>query len=81
MNEDHKQTRFTYRGKLLTAAAICGTLLFGNGQIYAIPTIPSQNLGITEQMQTITVNGLVTDHNGEPIIGANVLEKEPATVA
>ena len=26
-------------------------------------------------MQTITVNGLVTDHNGEPIIGANVLEK------
>lgn len=75
MNEDHKQTRFTYRGKLLTAAAICGTLLFGNGQIYAIPTIPSQNLGITEQMQTITVNGLVTDHNGEPIIGANVLEK------
>ena len=28
-----------------------------------------------EQMQALTVNGLVVDSNGEPIIGANVLEK------
>ena len=75
MNEDHKQTGFAYKGKLLTAAFLCGTLLLGNGHANAAPTAPNENLGITEQMQTITVKGLVTDSNGEPIIGANVLEK------
>lgn len=34
-----------------------------------------RSLGTTEQLQAITVTGLVIDTNGEPVIGASVVEK------
>ena len=35
----------------------------------------------TVQQENISVKGVVTDTKGEPIIGANVVEKELQTVA
>lgn len=75
MTEDHKLLKFTSRGKLLTTVALCGTLLLSNGPANAAPSTSSETPKTMEQMQTLTVNGLVVDSNGEPIIGANVLEK------
>lgn len=76
MTEDHKLLKFTSRGKLLTTVALCGTLLLSNGPANAAPSTSSETPKTMEQMQALTVNGLVVDSNGEPIIGANVLEKE-----
>ncbi len=75
MTEDHKLLKFTSRGKLLTTVALCGTLLLSNGPANAAPSTSSETPKTMEQMQALTVNGLVVDSNGEPIIGANVLEK------
>lgn len=36
---------------------------------------PDNSLGVTEQLQAITISGLVIDAAGEPIIGASVVEK------
>ncbi len=33
---------------------------------------PDNSLGVTEQLQAITISGLVVDAAGEPIIGASV---------
>ena len=49
-------------------------------------TIHDRNINITrkayaaQQKQTKRITGKVTDADGEPIIGANVVEKEPPTV-
>lgn len=37
---------------------------------------PDNSLGVTEQLQAITISGLVVDAAGEPIIGASVVEKD-----
>lgn len=74
MNEDHKRRGFTYNSKLLTAAAISALFLSGS-LVKANPVTSNENLKVTEQLQTTSVEGLVVDANGEPIIGANVLEK------
>ena len=73
MNEDRKKRGLAY-SKLLTAVAI-GSLLLSSGNVMAIPTMPSIVAGVTEQLQTITVTGLVVDAMGEPVIGASVVEK------
>lgn len=75
MSEDHKK-RGLANGKLLTAVAIA-SLFIGSGAAMANEPA-STNYEVTEQMQNIVVNGLVTDANGEAIIGASVLEKGTA---
>lgn len=73
MNEDRKKRGSAY-SKLLTAVAISG-LLLGSGNAMATQTASGGISGLTEQMQTVTVTGLVVDATGEPIIGASVVEK------
>lgn len=73
MNEDHKKRGLTH-SKLLTAVAI-SSLLLSSGNVMAAQANPDNSLGVTEQLQAITISGLVVDAAGEPIIGASVVEK------
>ena len=73
MNEDHKKRGLTH-SKLLTAVAI-SSLLLSSGNVMAVQANPDKSFGVTEQLQAITISGLVVDAAGEPIIGASVVEK------
>lgn len=73
MNEDRKKRGLANK-KLLTAVAI-SALFLGSGSAMANYTALNSSLGVTEQLQTQTVTGLVVDMNGEPVIGASVVEK------
>lgn len=73
MNEDHKK-RGTAYSKFLTAVAI-SALFLSSGNVMATSKATTGTPGVAEQLQSITVNGLVTDAAGEPVIGASVVEK------
>ena len=73
MNEDRKK-RGLANSKFLTAVAI-SALFLGSGNAMATQTNTDSSLGVTEQLQTQTVSGLVVDASGEPVIGASVVEK------
>ena len=73
MNGDHTKRGFAY-GKFFTAAVV-GTLLLSSSNALAAPTVNGSSLGVTEQLQAQTVTGLVVDAQGEPVIGASVIEK------
>ena len=73
MNEDHKKRGLTH-SKLLMAVAI-GTLFLNSGNVLATQVASDNPLEVTEQLQTQTINGLVVDANGEPVIGASIIEK------
>lgn len=73
MNENHKKRGLTH-SKLLTAVAI-SSLLLSSGNVMAVQANPDKSFGVTEQLQAITISGLVVDAAGEPIIGASVVEK------
>lgn len=75
MNENRKR-RGLANSKILTAAAIC-SLLLGSGNVMATNS-DSGSLGVQEQMQTMTVTVKVLDATGEPVIGANVIQKGTA---
>ena len=61
-------------GKFFTAVAICA-LFLGSGNVMAAQTASNDSQGVQEQMQSISVTVTVVDTKGEPIIGANVIEK------
>ncbi len=73
MNEERKR-RGLANTKILTAVAI-SALLLNSGNMMATQSNESYSNGVTEQMQTQTVTGLVLDASNEPIIGASVIEK------
>ena len=73
MNEDRKK-RGLANGKFFTAVAICA-LFLGSGNVMAAQTASNDSQGVQEQMQSISVTVTVVDTKGEPIIGANVIEK------
>ena len=50
-------------------------LLLSSGNVMAVQANPDKSFGGTEQLQSITISGLVVDAAGEPIIGASVVEK------
>ena len=62
MNEDHKKRGLTH-SKLLTAVAI-SSLLLSSGNVMAAQANPDKSLGVTEQLQAITISGLVVDAAG-----------------
>lgn len=47
----------------------------GSGNARATQTAENNSYGVTEQLQSITVTGLVVDTKGEPVIGASISEK------
>src|SRR3712207_9423807 len=57
------------------AAIAVSTLFLNSGDIMAAPTAEGSIPEVTEQMQTINVKGVVVDVQGQPVIGASVLEK------
>ena len=70
MNEDHKR-RGIASSKTLMTAAICA-LFLGGGQVMA----HAAEVPVTmEQQQTASITVTVVDSKGEPIIGANVIQK------
>lgn len=73
MNEDRKK-RGLAKSKVLTAVAI-SALFLGSGNIMAVQTTSDHTYGVEEQMQSVSVIVTVVDSKGEPIIGANVIEK------
>ena len=73
MNEDCRKRGLSNK-KILTVVAI-STLLLSSGNGIATQTTIDGSLRVTEQLQTQIVNGLVVDVNGEPVIGASVVEK------
>ena len=73
MNEDCRKRGLSNK-KILTIVAI-STLLLSSGNVIATQTTIDGSLRVTEQLQTQIVNGLVVDVNGEPVIGASVVEK------
>ena len=72
MNEDCRKRGLSNK-KILTVVAI-STLLLSSGNVIATQTTIDGSLRVTEQLQTQIVNGLVVDVNGEPVIGASVVE-------
>lgn len=73
MNEDRKTRGISYN-KFLMAVAVCMLCLSSN-RMMATPTASENSLGVTEQLQAQTITGVVVDTNGEPVIGASVVEK------
>ena len=73
MNEDRRK-RGLANSKFLTAVAI-SALFLGSGNAMAAQTTTDGTLEVTEQLQNQLVSGLVVDVNGEPVIGASVIEK------
>lgn len=73
MNEDCRKRGLSNK-KILTVVAI-STLLLSSGNVIATQTTIDGSLRVTEQLQTQIVNGLVVDVNGEPVIGASVVEE------
>lgn len=73
MNEDHKKRGLAH-SKFLTVVAICSFLL-GNSNAMATQSTSAHSLEVSEQLQTLTINGVVMDANAEPVIGASVVEK------
>lgn len=73
MNEDCRKRGLSNK-KILTVVAI-STLLLSSGNVIATQITIDGSLRVTEQLQTQIVNGLVVDVNGEPVIGASVVEK------
>lgn len=74
MKEDRRQRGFSNR-KLLAAVAITALFLSGSAPTAAARTASERSNETMEQMQTQTVMVTVVDSNGDPIIGANVIEK------
>ena len=73
MNEDRKK-RGLANSKLLTAVAITA-LFIGSGNAVAASTASGSAYEVTEQLRSQAISGVVTDANGEPVIGASVSEK------
>ena len=70
MNEDHKR-RGIASSKTLMTAAICA-LFLGGGSVMAHA---AETPVVQEQQQTSNITVTIVDSKGEPIIGANVVEK------
>jgi len=70
MNEDHKR-RGIASSKTLMTAAICALFLGGGSVMAHAAGTPV----VQEQQQTASITVTVVDSKGEPIIGANVVEK------
>ncbi len=71
-----QQFKGTSSKKFLTALAIA--FFFSTaGSVQAIAGTWTANTvsGVSEQQQSISVKGVVTDSKGEPVIGASILEK------
>ena len=70
MNEDHKRRGFAYSKTLMTAA-ICALFLGGGSVMAHAADAPA----VQEQQQTTNITVTIVDSKGEPIIGANVVQK------
>ena len=70
MNEDHKR-RGIASSKTLMTAAICALFLGGGSVMAHAAGTPV----VQEQQQTASITVTVVDSKGEPIIGANVVQK------
>ena len=70
MNEEHKRRGFA-SSKTLMTAAICALFLSG-GQVMAHAAEAPVTM---EQQQTSNITVTIVDSKGEPIIGANVVQK------
>ena len=73
MNEDYKKRKLA-NSKFLAAVAI-SALFLSSSNVMATQTGSTGTHEVLEQMQSISMTVTVVDTKGEPIIGANVIEK------
>lgn len=73
MNEDYKKRKLA-NSKFLAAVAI-SALFLSSSNVMATQTGSNGTHEVLEQMQSISMTVTVVDTKGEPIIGANVIEK------
>ena len=73
MKREHERRGLNHR-KALTALAITALFLSG-GSLASVQAAPMDSQGVAMQQQQQQITITVVDRNGEPIIGANVLEK------
>ncbi|MCD8031026.1 MAG: TonB-dependent receptor [Bacteroides sp.] len=74
MNEDRKRKGSVHNTRL-TAMFIAGLFLLGDGTLLANNPASDTTPSISQQQQTVSINGVVIDNLGEPVIGASVVEK------
>ena len=75
MEKDRRERRRGIPNNRLLTAAVITALFLGSGNAWANQSISGHSYEVTEQTQTQVVRVTVTDSHGEPIIGANVVEK------
>ncbi len=73
MSENHKK-RGLIQNKILAAVAITA-LFVGTGDVMANQTASGEAQVMATQQQAQSVSGMVVDVNGDPVIGASILEK------
>lgn len=74
MNMETQEKRVRFSSMLLKTAAC---IIFGTGMGFWPAFVIADNVVFSEivQQKAVIINGIVTDKEGEPIIGANVMEK------
>ena len=75
MKKDPRERRRGFPSNYLLTAAVITALFLGSGNALATQPVSDNSYEITEQKQTQVIKVTVVDSNGEPIIGANVIEK------
>lgn len=75
MKEDRREKKRGLPNSRLLTAAVITALFLGNGSALAKQNVSANLYEVTEQMQNQTVKVTVVDSHGEPVIGANVIEK------
>ena len=73
MSENHNK-RKAVNSKLCIAAMISSLFILGNSNVVAGPAALAVYEKV-EQQQSLSVSGVVTDANGDPVIGASIMEK------
>lgn len=75
MKEDRREKKRGLPNSRLLTAAVITALFLGSGNALAKQDVSANSYEVTEQMQTQVVKVTVVDSHGEPVIGANVIEK------
>lgn len=70
-----QEKRRAVKSKVFFAAALSSLFILGNSTAMADQATHAYLYEVNDQHQSQTISGTVTDANGEPVIGASVIEK------
>lgn len=64
-----------HKTSVLKVLPLAGSILLTGNIALANPLHPTEHITVVQQQQTILVRGTITDTGGNPMIGANIVEK------